>query len=50
MQLVKARAVTVVDMILRVLLILLHVLFLAYAFEEAPSVKDCAKLIYPCGI
>ena len=50
MQLVEARAVTVVNMILCVLLILLHVLFLAYAFEEASSVKDCAKLIYPRSV
>jgi methylaspartate ammonia-lyase len=45
MQSVEARAVTVVDMILRVLLVLPHVLFLAHAFEEASSVKDRAKLI-----
>ena len=50
MQSVKARAVTVVDMILRLLLILPHVLFLAHAFEEAPSVKDYAKLMYPRGV
>ena len=50
MQLIKARAVAVVDMILRVLLVLLHVLFLAHAFEEAPSVKDRAKLMYPRGV
>ena len=50
MQSVKARAVTVVDIILRVLLVLPHVLFLAYAFEEAPSVKGRAKLIYPRGV
>ena len=50
MQSVEARAVIVVDMILRVLLAPLYVLFLAYAFEEAFSVKDHAKLIYPCGV
>ena len=50
MQLVEARAVTVVNIILRVLLILLHVLFLAYTFKEAPSVKNYAKLIYPRGV
>ena len=52
MQLIEARAVAVVvvDVILRVLLILLHVLFLAHAFEEAPSVKNRAKLMYPRGI
>ena len=50
MQLIEARAVAVVDMILCVLLVLLHVLFLAHAFEEAPSVNDRAKLIYPRGI
>ena len=50
MQSVEARAVTVVDMILRLLLILPHVLFLAYAFKEAPSVKDYAKLMYPRGV
>ena len=50
MQLIEARAVTVVDVILRVLLILPHVLFLAHAFEETPSVKDRAELIYPRGV
>jgi methylaspartate ammonia-lyase len=50
MQSVEARAVTVVDMILRILLVLPHVLFLAHAFEEAPCVKNRAKLIYPCGV
>ena len=42
----SVEAVTVVDMILRVLLVLLHILFLAHAFEEAPSVKNRAKLMY----
>ena len=27
-----------------------HVLFLAHAFEEVPSVKDHAKLMYPRGV
>ena len=49
MQSIEARAVAVVDMILRVLLVLPHVL-LAHAFEEAPSVKDRAELMYPRGI
>jgi hypothetical protein len=34
----------------RVLLVLPHVLFLAHAFEEAPCVKDRAKLMYPRGV
>jgi TRAP-type mannitol/chloroaromatic compound transport system permease small subunit len=50
MQSIEARAVAVVNVILRVLLVLPHVLFLAYAFKEAPSVKYRAKLMYPRGI
>ena len=50
MQSSEVRAVTVVDVILRVLLVLPHALFLAHAFEEASSVNDRAKLIYPRGI
>jgi len=53
MQSIEARAVAVVDVIprvLRVLLILPHVLFLAHAFKEAPSVKDRAELMYPHGV
>jgi hypothetical protein len=52
MQSIEVRAVAVVDVILCVfrVLVLPHVLFLAHAFKEAPSVKDCAELIYPHGV
>ena len=38
------------DVILRVLLVLPHILFLAHTFEETPSVKDRAELMYPRGV
>ena len=49
MQLIEARAVAVVNVILCIL-VLPYVLFLAHTFEAAPSVKNCAKLMYPCGV